>query len=397
VNTLRIESLVAGGRGVGRLEGRAVFIPDVAPGDLVEMRITSDRGRFLEAAVIKVVEAGPGRVEPRCRHQRQCGGCSWQHLAYPVQVDAKKRMLEDSLRRIGRLTELPETEVWTAEPWGYRNRAQFQPGIDRDGRFWGFFSGGSRKALRLSECPVLVRELSEAWNALPPPESSPFEDRYERVARVFGWNGKRWLHVPGETSEVGVTVLGRNLRFRSDGFFQSNLALLPRLVEAVMDGLDGKWAVDLYAGVGLFARFLEERFPQVDVVEPDPAASALARQNLSKSKFHPLTAEGWLSRPQPIRPDVVVVDPPRQGLTSHALEGLLRLSPRKLRYVSCGHDTLARDLGRFVREGWTLTRLHLFDFYPQTPHLESLACLEAPAERETSLNSGRWAGGRLGA
>jgi 23S rRNA (uracil1939-C5)-methyltransferase len=376
---LRIESLATGGRGVGRLDGRAVFVPDTAPGDVVDVKITADKGRFQEATVLELVEAGPGRVVPACRHFGTCGGCSWQHLDYPTQVAAKRKLLEDTLVRIGRLKDLPEIEVRVASPWGYRNRAQFQPGEDRKGRFWGFFAPGTRKALRLEECPVLVDELHQAWAHVPAPAISPYGERHERIARAFGWNGKRWLHGPTEVGEIDVEIEGRALHFRSDGFFQSNLGLLPQLIEAVCEGAVGRWAVDLYAGVGLFARFLEERFPVVDAVEPDPAALAIARRNLSHSRFHPLTAEGWLSRPFKSSPDLVVVDPPRQGLTTHALEGILRLAPRELRYVSCGHDTLARDLGRFVKEGWTVRRLFLFDFYPQTAHLESLAWLTPPA------------------
>lgn len=376
---LRIESLATGGRGVGRLDGRAVFVPDTAPGDLVEIKITADKGRFQEATVLELLEEGEGRVKPACRHFGTCGGCSWQHLSYPTQVAAKKKLLEDTLTRIGRLKDLPEIEVRTAEPWGYRNRAQFQPGEDRKGRFWGFFAPGSRKALRLAECPVLVPELDQAWNHVTAPAISPYGDRQERIARAFGWNGTRWLHGPLEKGEIDVEVEGRAFRFRSDGFFQSNLGLLPQLIQAVCEDVQGEWAVDLYAGVGLFARFLEETFAQVDAVEPDPAALALARGNLRRSQFHPLTAEGWLSRPRKQRPDLVVVDPPRQGLTTHALDGILRLAPKDLRYVSCGHDTFARDLGRFVKEGWTVRRVFLFDFYPQTPHLESLAWLSPPA------------------
>ena len=378
MNLLRIDSLATGGRGIGRLAGRAAFVPGTAPGDLVDIRITSDKGRFVEASVVDLIESGPGRVQPRCQHVGECGGCSWQHLDYATQVEAKVQLLEDSVRRIGRVKSIPPIEARYGEPWNYRNRAQFQPGHDAMGRFWGFFSGGSRKALRLKQCPVLVQELQEAWNTLPPPVNTAHGERYEWVARAFGAEGKQWLHLPGETGEVAVDVLGRSLRFRADGFFQSNLGLLPSLIEAVLDDLTGKWAVDLYSGVGLFARFLEERFEQVDAVEPDPAALVLARQNLKRSTFHPLMAEGWLSKIRRERPDVVIVDPPRQGLTSHALEGILRLAPRKLRYVSCGHDTLARDLGHFERAGWKLTRLFMFDFYPQTPHLESLAWLEPP-------------------
>lgn len=384
---MRIERLATGGRGVARHEGRVVFVEGaVVPGELVEATILSDKGRFLEARLGRVLEISERRVAARCRHFGLCGGCSWQHLSYPDQIEAKKGLLEDSLRRLGRLESWPAIEVVHGAPWGSRNRAQFQPGPP--GAPWGFFEAGSRRTVALGECPVLSEELQGVWNDLRAVEADPLAERRERAAFAWGAQGQRLVALPGgEAPVAAVSILGRVLRFPVDGFFQSNLSLLPRMVELTLEGLSGRRALDLYCGVGLFAAFLEERFETVDAVESDPRSARFGPGNLRSAVYHDAFAEDWLERGIAERTlsdiDAVVVDPPRQGLTDRALASLLAIAPPRIRYVSCGHDTLGRDLRRFAEAGWTLSRIVLVDLYPQTPHLESVVWLEAPGRPKT--------------
>lgn len=382
---LRIDRLATGGRGVARLDGRVVFVEGaVVPGERVEASAISDKGRFLEARLVRVLESSERRIRPRCAHFGVCGGCSWQHMDYSDQLDAKKVLLEDSLGRLGKLAAWPAIETVHGEPWGSRNRAQFQPGVP--GAPWGFFESGSRRTVPLSECPVLSDELQGVWKELSRHAADPMADRRERAAFAWGAQGTRLVALPGEESPVAsVDISGRVFRFPVDGFFQSNLSLVPRMVELALEGLSGRRSLDLYCGVGLFAGFLEDRFERVDAVESDPRSARFGPGNLRKAIYHDAFVEDWLERGILGKTlsdiDAVVVDPPRQGLTDRALHSILAIRPSAVRYVSCGHDTLGRDLGRFVAAGYRIERIVLVDLYPQTPHLETVVWLVAEAPR----------------
>lgn len=376
---LRCESLASGGRAVARHEGRVVFVSGAAPGDRILAEVVLDKGRFLEARLLEVLEPSGDRVAPKCAHFGDCGGCSWQFLSYDAQLAAKKAVLADAFRRLGKLDAWPEIEVVAGAPWGFRNRAQFQP-PERAGASWGFFAEGSRRTVELRECPVLVPELQGAWKELAGSRANPWDDRRQRTAFAWGADGKRWMRRPGEREgePAQAQVGGRTLRFAVDGFFQSNLALVPRMVELVVDGAAGREAWDLYAGVGLFAGHLEDRFETVHAVESDPLAARWAPSNLSRAIYHDEPVERWLGdrlRSGAVHPDLVVVDPPREGLSGTALERLVACRPGSIRYVSCGHDTLARDLGQMLSNGYLLDRVFLIDLYPHTPHLEVVSYL----------------------
>ncbi len=373
------ESLATGGRAVARHQGRVIFVEGACPKERVLAEVTADKGRFLEAKVLEILEPSVDRVAPRCRHFGECGGCSWQFLSYDAQLRAKKTMLEDSLRRLGKMESWPEIEMVSGNPWGFRNRAQFQP-PSRQGGAWGFFASGTRQTVELQECPILAPELQGAWKSLGNIPSDPWADRRQRTVFAWGAQGSRRLKGPGDPRSESVIALvnGRPFHFAVDGFFQSNLGLVPRMVDLVIDGADGQEAWDLYAGVGLFAGHLQDRFETVHAIESDPLAAIWAGSNLKKAFFHQMPVEEWLGRriqSGKISPDLVVVDPPRQGLTSLALERLLESGPRRIRYVSCSHDTLARDLRQFLANKYLLDKLFLIDFYPQTPHLEVVVYL----------------------
>lgn len=377
---LRCESMAAGGRAVARDGGRVVFVAGACPGDTVLAEVESDKGRFLEATVVSVLEPSPDRVEPRCAHAGTCGGCSWQFLSYTAQLSAKKAILDDALRRLAKLASFPEIEVVAADsPWGGRNRAQFQPPAVEGGG-WGFFERGSRRTIPIRECPVLCDELQGSWESLEPPKGGVWAQRRERAAFAYGGQGRSWVRHPDKApgDPVDLVVAGRRLRFEVDGFFQSNLGLLPAMVRETVGGMTGSVAWDLYAGVGLFAAHLEGAFAAVEAVESDPLAARWAPRNLLSAAFHARPVEAWLEEMfhrGRIEPDFVVVDPPRSGLSGFALEGILACRPRAIRYVSCGHDTLARDLRLLTAKDYRLERIVLIDLYPHTPHMEVVATL----------------------
>jgi 23S rRNA (uracil1939-C5)-methyltransferase len=373
--------MAAGGRAVARHEGRVIFVEGAAPQERVRVQITQDKGRFLEGRVTSIVSPSADRVEPRCQHFGTCGGCSWQYLSRPAQLRAKVQLLEDAMGRLGKLPSWPTVEVVAGPDWHSRNRVQFQP-PGRVGAPWGFFAAGSRHTVGLQECPVLAPELQGAWNALADREADPLARRRERAAFAWGAQGQAWIQAPQDPEQIAeVQIRGRRFQFLVDGFFQSNFGLLESFVDLVTDGLQGQRAWDLYAGVGLFAAFLEPHFAQIDAVECDPRARRFGPRNLQKAQYHDAPVEDWLEqqlasgKPQV---DAVVVDPPREGLSDRAREALLAIRPPVLRYASCGHDTLGRDLGQLVRGGFQLERVVVLDLYPHTPHLEVVCHLRYP-------------------
>ncbi|HTH12968.1 MAG TPA: RsmD family RNA methyltransferase, partial [Spirochaetia bacterium] len=183
----------------------------------------------------------------------------------------------------------------------------------------------------------------------------------------------------GRDTRVTLEVRGKRLASALDGFFQSNLEVLPSLIDEVLDALParGNRVLDLYGGSGLFGAFLADRYEAVVEVEQNPSALALARLNVlgPLHEFHESTLEAWVARQTKNAPplDAVVVDPPRTGLSAEVTGWLGRGPAPVLVYVSCNPDTLARDARTLAGSGWTLNRLKVFDFYPQTTHSEAVA------------------------
>jgi 23S rRNA (uracil1939-C5)-methyltransferase len=376
---LRIDELAAGGDGVGRApDGRVVFVPFTAPGDRVRVQLTQTRPRFARARVETLLEPGPARTDPVCPVFGSCGGCAWQHVAYPAQLAAKARILEDALRRIGKLSLPGEL---TVEPspsaYGYRSRARV---LVEGGRV-GFRRRSSHVLCATTRCPVLLPALDAELHALarqPPRDEGEWElawggDAVRRAPLAAAGHERVWLEVAGE--RVGI----------SPGVFaQANALLLPALAERLLACAgSGAAALELYAGAGCFTLPLARRFEKLVALEADAGAVADLHANLAASGTtnvdvmgetleHALAREGLAL----LAPEVLVLDPPRAGLPEGAVAALARLRPARVVYLSCDPATLARDLALWFGAGWALRSVQGFDLFPQTPHIEALALLE---------------------
>jgi len=397
---LRIEKLVAGGEGMALHEGRAVFVPLALPGELVEARFVEERRDWARAFCRGVIEASPARVEAPCPVYGLCGGCDLQHLAYGEQLRAKVGIVREIWRRTAGF-DPGELEVVAGEPFGYRNRMQLH--ICRSGAL-GLMRRDSAEAVEIPGCPVADPAL-QAWiaeRALSPAvreELAPSLGGRDRFV-VFGRGGKVWQE--GRHSLVKTRVAGEEIVFDLGGFFQSNLGLLDRLVPALVralaaeapgegpeaagraaGGFKGRTevAADLYAGVGLFGHFLAPYFSRLVMVEENGAALAQARTNAAgpANEYHAASVEAWCrGSGARLAPEAVVVDPPRAGLSAGLRAWLGRRLVPRLAYVSCDAVTLARDAKELLGSGYSLESLTLYDFYPQTGHIESLALFSAP-------------------
>ncbi|MDR1956287.1 MAG: methyltransferase [Treponema sp.] len=370
--TATVESISAGGSGALHFQGRCIFVEDTVPGDTITGRIFREHTGWSQGETVEILEPSPDRRIPECGLFGTCGGCSLQHLAYETQVTEKARILREALRRIGGLLDPPEPNCYASPPWEYRNRVQlhcirpFHPGAV------GFKRRRGDAIIPLADCPTAdpgIRRVLREKQLLPPPEQDRFT-LYSRFNTLLGAGGRR---------RGSVSLLNRELLMDAGVFFQSNGIMLEVLIQDLM-----RWAheadpslpmADLYCGVGTFAAFLQDRFPRIDLVEQNPAALALARENVRGKgiRYAALTGDQWIKTlPHPLIYGFMVVDPPRQGLSPGLLQRLAQGGPPLLAYVSCDPATLARDTRALISGGYTLSALNLYDFYPQTSHIESL-------------------------
>ena len=400
-----ITGIAVGGDGVGRLsDGRVVFVPRAAPGDRIRLREGSlQRHRnFARAEVGEIVEASPNRVEPPCPHYTHdhCGGCQLQHIAYDAQLSAKRAIVGDTLRRIGKLDVGDPEIVEALEEWRYRSRISMavktSAGLHPYDR--------PNFVFPLADCHItdfklmaLWRELRSRLALLPQPLTGLTLrlDRDERRHIIAESAGEPWLdaqelqHALASVVQGAVVcwwqpvdgaarvVAGPETGFPATAFEQVNpgMGMLARqwAVEQLGD-VKGQTVWDLYGGIGDTAALLVERGASVVSVDADEKAVTWGRTRLPAVRFIAARAEDVLPSLPP--PHAVVVNPPRGGLQWDVALRLTSEPVAKLVYISCDPATLARDLSR-LNVNYQLVAVRAFDLFPQTAHVETVAVLEA--------------------
>ncbi len=395
-----MEKLVYGGEGLGRLEGRAVLAPFVLPGERALVRGVSEKPGLLRARLLQVIDTAPERVAPPCAYFTRCGGCHYQHAAYQAQLELKRGILEDQLRRIGKIAPPAEIGVLAADPLFYRNRVQLHIA---NGAL-GYREAQSRKLCPIENCPVASPAINAAIATLREMLRDSRWPRFVRVIelftnetemqlnvletehpvarRFFDWCAER---IPGlVTGALDYTAAGCTWRVSYGSFFQVNRLLIDRLVETALAGAEGQHALDLYAGVGLFSLPLAQRFDSVTAVESGAHAAADLRYNAERAgialRVEQTDAEAWLEQLE-TAPDFALLDPPRAGIGRRMVARLAQLRPPKLVIVSCDPATLARDLAGLTAAGYRIDSLTLVDLFPQTYHLETVARLSLQLAR----------------
>jgi 23S rRNA (uracil1939-C5)-methyltransferase len=362
---------------VGRSpDGRVVFVPATVPGDRVRVRIEKQLPRFARGRVERLLEPGAARVEPRCPAYGRCGGCTWQHVDYSAQLEAKQHILSDALARIGgiSLAELPLVHP-SPRAYAYRSRARVL--VER-GRV-GYRERASHRLCAVESCPELEAKLAELASA-PPAHDGEWE-----LASASG--EVRASPLPAEAEVCGPSLLelrvaGERLRFSPGVFSQANTLLLETMLGRVGECVgSGEELVELFAGSGLFTLPLARRFGRVVAVESNPAAAAdlksnLARAGLSNARVLCGRVEESRQALAGLRPEAVLLDPPRVGLAAEGVELVTQLAPERVAYLSCDPATLARDLRALCSAGYRLASVEGFDLFPQTHHLEALVVLQ---------------------
>jgi 23S rRNA (uracil1939-C5)-methyltransferase len=426
---VEIDSLAFGGRGVARVGGYVVFVAGGLPGDLVRAEVTKPKSRFAEARAVELLRPGAERVADRCLHEGEpCPGAPWQGLAYEQQLVHKRDQVDEALRRIGRLGGFELEEIEPAlEQWRYRNKLEYSFGA-RDGEtVLGFHASGRWDlVVGVEDCLLAsergnaarneVREWAREESVAPydrPAGTGVLCNLVVREGRRTGQIQTRLVTTPkrfpkppvdlhtvvedgsggseGPTGALGEELLrerlcGLDLEMSHNAFFQTNTEMAERLyaVAAEYAGLSGGERVfDLYCGIGTIGLTMAGRAGEVWGLEIVPEAIADAERNaelngIGNARFVAGSARTGV-RPlleQAGKPDVVLLDPPRPGLSQKIVRRVLECEAKRIVYVSCNPTTLAPNAAQLVEAGYTLRRVRPVDMFPQTPHIECVALLE---------------------
>ena len=433
---LQIESLAYGGAGVGHAkDGKAVFVTDTAPGDLVRARMVLDKKSYAEAELLEILEPGESRIEPNCPYASVCGGCQWQHIAYSEQLFAKRSAALSALVRIAHIpTEQAEKLVADCVPckreMGYRNKLELACEHNNNGRLvLGYHTKGGTEIIPVDSCPLAHTALSKAPKALQGalryvegtadlgifrvgvrhslrtksceialwttpgafPRAAAAKTlgaalKATSIVRVVAEEGKaRKVKQVEVLSGDGhwVEELGPDeLRVSAPSFFQVNTTQAEALQRLVLEGLnlsDGMTVADLYSGVGTFSLPLAHMAGSCIAVESSGPAVRDLRRNAEMAGVWVDVIGGDSARelPQLGKLDALVVDPPRSGLADGVAESIAATEPARVAYVSCNPTTLARDIERLQACGYKLERVTPVDLFPQTYHVECVAVMSA--------------------
>jgi 23S rRNA (uracil1939-C5)-methyltransferase len=404
VIAVRILRLAAGGDGVGRLEdGRTVFVPRTAAGDLVELSDLRLHRRYARARAARILEPSDARVEPRCPHyiRDECGGCQLQHLGSAVQREARRGFVGDALRRLGKL-DVPDPEIVPADQ-EFEYRTKITLAADPGGGRIGLHPlDQPDRAFDLVRCHITSADLMALWGDirerrehLPPDllrlvlrldrsgrrhlvlvtERSEGRTRAELLHRELTGRGCEvtvWLQPEGGDAEA---VAGVPEPFPATVFEQVHPAMGDKVrafALAALGEVDGRHVWDLYAGIGETTSALVLAGATVESVESDPSAVAEAEARGPAARRHVGRVERVLGRLR--RPRLVITNPPRTGMDERVAAGLERSAPERIVYISCDPATLARDLTRLP--SYRLVVATAFDLFPQTAHVETVAVLD---------------------
>jgi 23S rRNA (uracil1939-C5)-methyltransferase len=395
-----------GGYALARTERTGVlFVRWALPGETVDVRLGPRKRDYGFAEALEILTASPHRVRPPCEVFGICGGCQLQHATYPYQLEMKREILCEAFRRIAGRDVAPDTAP-PGEPFGYRYRGQFKT----DGREVGLFAERSRRLVPVSRCPLMAEPINRAlpsFRGLGRIASVAEVHLVTDGAHVWAWlpgtrhSDRLVSHLSGHAGEtlaglrfedrgageesVTLPLCGFSYSVSPRGFFQANWRMNQALLEKILSSLGSVASarlLDLYAGAGNFALPLSTRFREVVAVEGEPEGVEGLRRNVRENRIGNVVPVR--SRVEAYRPDgpfeVLLVDPPRSGLSAGALATVRRADAGRIFYVSCNPSTLARDT-RALSDRYDLSSLEMYDFFPNTHHIETLAVLSARRAR----------------
>lgn len=339
-----VNDIAFGGKGVGRTDGMVVFVPFTIPGETVEVAITRKKKKYAEARLVAVETPSPDRVEPPCPYFEHCGGCAYQHIAYPAQLQIKQEQVAQTVRRVGKVDEVPMRPIIPSpKPYEYRNRIR----VHVAGGTTGFYAMGTNELLDIERCVIASPEVNKRLKEL------------------------RSKALP----DGDYTVAQRSNRF----FEQTNPAVAQAMLDAVAELITtGGKLVDAYCGAGFFSRYLRERYDEVVGIEENEYAVEHARKDALPHE-HYIAGDVSLHLPDVLAEGsgaatTLLLDPPAAGVTPRVIDTILAAAPREIIYVSCNPGTLARDLAA-LGSSYKLESVTPLDMFPQTAEIEVIVHL----------------------
>jgi tRNA/tmRNA/rRNA uracil-C5-methylase (TrmA/RlmC/RlmD family) len=341
---LKIEDIAFGGKGVGREQDKAVFVPYTIEGETVSVEIVREKKQFAEAELVDIKESSPHRVKPQCPYFGSCGGCAYQHIDYEHQLAIKWRQVRDALQRIGKFRDVPMRPIIASlEQYGYRNRITVHA---QDGVI-GFFRRDSHRLIDIERCPISRDEVNRALTELreqPHVRDGHYTLRASSGARVFS---------------------------------QTNEAVANALCDLIVDLVPAnqKLLIDAYCGAGFFAKALLDKFERIIGIDWDKFAIDAAKQEATAKETYiagDMDLELAGIELEERERTILIVDPPPVGLSLAVRNAIGDLAPATLIYVSCNPATLARDL-KELRGKFTINSVTPLDMFPQTAEIEVVA------------------------
>lgn len=357
---VRVEKVAHGGHFIARNEGQVIFIRDTAPGELVEIEITSKAKGFLRANVLQVIEPSSERIAPPCSYAGKCGGCDFQHLNLPFQRKLKADVIKEQFSRIAKM-EVDVTVHEVAPTSHYRTHIR---GVANEAGQFGIYASRSHDIIPISDCLIAGEEL-----------------HVEKIA-TEKFEPMEPIEVP--QGDQIREVKGKKLLVKEGAFWQRHRNAPETLTTQFIKLANlkaGEHLLDLYGGVGLFSSVAVDLLGpggRIDLIESSVPATDSAKENFKNHPNVKVIRDDVLKGLKNIkRADVVVLDPPRAGAGADVVSQLLRINPSRIVYVACDPASLARDVKDFVANGWSIQQIDGYDLFPMTQHIETV-CLLVP-------------------
>lgn len=378
---VKIEKIVPNGYGLAFADGLTIFVSLAASGDKVRVRLREKKGKLAFAEIVEIIEASPDRITPPCPYFGKCGGCDFQQMSYQAQIEAKVAIIQDCLKRIGKIDYQGEINIiGSPKELRYRTRAQWH--ADTRSKKIGYFKRFSNQIIDVENCPILDEKLQETLTNLR--QNLNWNEFWAASIEIeTATNGEKVSLYSNEiiepTENISFETLGNRYFYNAENFFQGNQSLIEELIKLAIEDAKGKIALDLYCGVGLFSLPLARTFEKITGIEANEKAIDFAKENaelnrLENIAFYTENVGEWLTENSPQDVDFILLDPPRSGTEKETIEQILKLKPAEISYVSCDPATLARDL-RILAEDYSIESITALDLFPQTHHVETVVRL----------------------
>ena len=370
MHTIKIEKLVYNGYGIARFNGKVVFVDSVLPEEEVVIEVLKEKKTHSFGKLIEVLTPSKHRIEPKCSKFYSCGGCQWQHIDYTFQLECKKNILLESFKNIAKIESIPDITTIPSFQYNYRNRVKFQI---KDKKI-GFYKKLSHEFIEIDKCHILSNEINEFIKEIK-------IDNYLRELEIFSSSKGEILSNLNKRGVIYEHIGENRFKISQNSFFQINKFLTEKLMNIVLENSHNynKFA-DLFSGVGLFAIPLAKVIPRGIAIEASKfsykdSVDNLKLNNVKSLKLYRKKVENSCSIINKFGPDIVILDPPRTGITKNTAVFLNELKKlKKIIYVSCNPITLSRDLN-ILKSKFQLQKLFLIDMFPNTYHIETVSIL----------------------